>query len=205
VLKSFRPSRDEAGMTLMEVMVASAILMSVLAMLFGILVSLTRSEQRTSAVVANEQAVRFVMNDFARDIRAGNPITIWPGTTGNALYATTLEMQLGPDGAKDIVRWTYDDDDTSPTYGNLTRTVDGVSTVRLQRVKNAERTPPVVMLRYYDSDGDELAPPNSAATIANCSVRVRITITADSEPGPEPFTETMDVHLRNRLPGGLGC
>jgi type II secretory pathway pseudopilin PulG len=197
-----RVDRTEEGMTLMEIMVASAILMSVLAMLFGILASLTKSEQRTSAVVSNEQAVRFVLNDFARDIRAGAPVTIWPSP---ATYATSVEVQAGPDTARKLIRWTYDDNTASAGYGNLTRSVDGVSTVRLRRVKNAERTPPVVMLRYYDSDGDELASPTPSATIANCAVRVRITVTADSEPGPEPFTETLDVHLRNRLPGGLGC
>ena len=38
--------------------------------------------------------------------------------------------------------------------------------------------------------------------IANCAIRVHIEVSSDSNPGPLPFTETQDVELRNRLPGG---
>ena len=40
---------------------------------------------------------------------------------------------------------------------------------------------------------------------ANCAVRVHIELQSDSQPGPLPFTVTQDVHIRNRLPGNVGC
>jgi len=202
----------ETGFTIIEVVISTSILLLVLAMFFNTLVSLTRSEDRAQRLVVNEQSVRFELDQLAREIRSSNPLAILPAT---ATYSNQIEMVLGPTGGtQTVVRWTYDTDPASPTYEKLDRqlmsdtsqTADVLATSwQLIRVRNVESAKPI--FTYYDAaDQDMVADGNyTASDIANCAIRVRIELSSDSMPGPLPFTETQDVELRNRLPGGTGC
>jgi len=202
--------RTDDGMTVVEVAITSMIMLAVFGMLMGLVVSLTNNEARTQALVTNEQNVRFVLADFARDVRAANPLSIF---ASGSEYRNQIEMEIGPLDERSVVRWRYITDPSSPAYRTVVREVvsgpnAGTSVTRLRRVRNTDRG--IDFLQYYDAhaqdDGDEMIDNGiGAAQIANCTIRVRMTITADSEPGPEPFTESLDVHLRNRLPGGIGC
>jgi type II secretory pathway component PulJ len=204
--------RTEDGFTVVEVVIATGILMLVLGMFFNTLVSLTKSEDRAQRLVVNEQAVRFELNQLAREIRAANPLVILPSV---ADYSNEIALLSGPaSGTQTVVRWRYDTDPASPTYEKLMRehlsdmssnpTVLSTSW-HLTRVRNVEAGTPV--FTYYDAaDQDMVANGNYTANdIANCAIRVRIEVASDSLPGPLPFTETQDVELRNRLPGGTGC
>jgi type II secretory pathway component PulJ len=207
-----RDESTDAGFTIVEVVISTAILLLVLAMFFDTLVSLTKSEDRAQRLVANEQSVRFELDQLAREIRAANPLTILATA---AAYSNQIEIVLGPTGGtQSVVRWTYDTDPSSPTYEKLDRQLmsDASSSAtvlatswHLIRVRNVESATPV--FTYYDAaDQDMVADGNyTASDIANCAIRVRIELSSDSMPGPLPFTETQDVELRNRLPGGTGC
>jgi len=207
-----RNDPGETGFTIIEVVISTSILLLVLAMFFNTLVSLTRSEDRAQRLVVNEQSVRFELDQLAREIRSSNPLAI---LTATATYSNQIEMVLGPTGGtQTVVRWTYDTDPASPTYEKLDRqlmsdtsqTASVLATSwQLIRVRNVESAKPI--FTYYDAaDQDMVADGNyTASDIANCAIRVRIELSSDSMPGPLPFTETQDVELRNRLPGGTGC
>lgn len=202
-------TRSEEGFTVLEVTMVSAILLLVMAAFFGMLLSLTKTEQRTNALISNEQDARFVLTDLARDIRAANPMATFATTSD---YQSKVQVRLGTAPSQTIVRWVYDTAPASATYRSLLRqTIDPVSgavltsTERLRNVRNAERTPPVPMFGYTSQTGIDLITAGQASDVGNCAIQVHITITADSNPGPEPFTVVSDVQLRNRLPGGVGC
>lgn len=204
-----RNTEAEAGFTVIEVTMVTAILLVVMAAFFGLLISLTKTEQRTNALVSNEQDARFVLGDLARDLRASNPMSTFP-TVGE--YRSKVQMTLGKAPDQTVVRWLYDTDPTSSTYRSLLRqTIDPTtgavlsSTERLRNVRNAERSPPVPMFSYTSQSGVDLVAAGQAANVGNCTIQVHLEITADSNPGPEPFTVRSDVQLRNRLPGGVGC
>jgi type II secretory pathway pseudopilin PulG len=206
-------NRAEEGFSIVEVVVATSILMVVMAMLLGTLVSLTRSEDRSERLVNNEQNVRFELDQIAREIRAANPLVPLPNAVSAADYDNQIEVVLGPaGGTQTVVRWTYDTvkeqmirqvmSDTSSSATILTQSFF------LNRVRNVETNTPVFF--YYGQHGEDLvaqALTNSGNTndAANCAVRVHIQLTSDSNPGPLPFTETQDVEVRNRLPGNVGC
>lgn len=207
-----RNDQAQTGFTIIEVVISTSILLLVLAMFFNTLVSMTRSEDRAQRLVVNEQSVRFELDQLAREIRSSNPLAVLPATT---TYSNQIEMVLGPTGGtQTVVRWTYDTDPASPTYEKLDRqlmsdtsqTASVLATSwQLIRVRNVESAKPI--FTYYDAaDQDMVADGNyTASDIANCAIRVRIELSSDSMPGPLPFTETQDVELRNRLPGGTGC
>lgn len=201
-------TRDEAGFTILEVTMVSAILLLVMGAFFGLLLSLTKTEQRTNALVGNEQDARFVLTALARDLRAANPLSTFSTTTE---YESKVQMTLGTAPDQEVVRWVYDTAPASPTHRSLLRQTladDGTvesSVVRLRNIRNAERSPPVPMFGFTSQTGVDLIAAGQAANVGNCAIQVGVTITADSNPGPEPFTVLSDIQLRNRLPGGVGC
>lgn len=203
---------DDAGMTVIELAIASAILMAAITAIFSVLGSLSSADVRGQALVGNEQSVRFMLNDLARDLRGATPVTVW---STKDEYLTKVQFSTGPVGAKQNIRWVYDTNPASPGYQTIRRQVVSDATpsatvvseaTRMTRARNDQRG--LAFLSYFNSDGEDMfidAPATTASDVANCAIRVRLAVAANSDPGPEPFTETLDVHLRARLPGGLGC
>jgi type II secretory pathway pseudopilin PulG len=202
---------NEQGFTIIEITMATMILMVVLGMFFSTLVSLTRSEDRAQRLVSNEQNVRFELDQLAREVRAANPLVVLPNPTD---YENMIEFISGPTGGtQTVVRWRYETDPASTHYQQLVRELMSSSSSTatvvatswyLIRVRNIESGRPI--FTYYDALGNDMVNSGfSAADIQNCAIRVHIELTSDSNPGPLPFTLTQDVELRNRLPGGVGC
>jgi hypothetical protein len=210
-----RARANEQGYTVTEVMVTTAILLLVLAMVFGMLVSLTRNESRSQALVGNEQNVRFELDQLAREIRASNPLVPLPNATTAATYENQIEMVLGPTGGtQTVVRWTYDTAAEQMVRQVMSGTSATATVVAqsyyLARVRNVENNTPV--FTYYGQANEDLVAqslslgdPFHTNDAANCAIRVHIQISSDSNPGPLPFTQTQDVEVRNRLPGNVGC
>ncbi len=194
-------------------MIATAILLIVLGMLFNTLGSLTNSENRAEHLVSNEQNVRFEIDQLAREIRAANPLVPLLNAATAATYENQIEMVLGPTGGtQKVVRWTYDTTNEEMLRQVMTDTSSTATVVSqsffLIRVRNVESGTPVFV--YYGQHGEDLVAQSLANggnthDAANCAVRVHIQLTSDSNPGPIPFTETQDVEVRNRLPGNVGC
>lgn len=193
----------EGGFTLVELMVACAVMIVVLGASLGLLEHLSKTDVRAEAVVTNEQSVSVALQQLSRDLRAANPLDAW-STLG--AYQSELQVELGPDGsAKQIVRWVYD-----PVSGELLRELvasDGTVTSTDVEVRGVQPTSGAVF-SYYDDQGDNLVASGTftPADVANCAVRVEVSLTASPAPSMQPFSEVTDVELRNRLPGGMaGC
>jgi len=208
-----RARDDERGFTIIEVTIATSIMLVVLAMFFATLTSLTRSEDRAQRLVSNEQNVRFELDQLAREIRAANPLTPLPNAATAATYSNQIELVLGPTGGtQQVVRWTYDSVNEKMSRELMSSTAAGATVLSqsffLTRVRNIESSTPI--FTYYGSLNTDLVAQALANNghkddAANCAVRVHIVLVSDSNPGPVPFTETQDVEVRNRLPGNVGC
>jgi type II secretory pathway pseudopilin PulG len=205
--------RDEGGFTIIEVMIASSIMVVVLTMFFATLSSLTNSEDRSQRLVSNEQNVRFELDQLAREIRAANPIVPLLNATTAADYQNQIEIVLGPTGGtQTVVRWTYDPTNEKVSREVMSSTASTATVLSrsffLTRVRNVETSVPV--FTYFGQHNQDLVDQTLTNggylhDAANCAVRVHIVLTSDSNPGPVPFTETQDVEVRNRLPGNVGC
>jgi hypothetical protein len=198
---------------LIEAVVVLAALMVVLSMFFSGLQSLTKAEQRVQGLVNNQETVRFALGQMGRELRAANPLDSLPAATS---YPNQITFELGPTpGVHQYVRWLYDTLVGSPTYESIMRQVmsgpSSAATVVSQRivvtrVHNIETN--TAIITYYDSQHADLVAlnPTTPANVANCAIAVHIQVNSDAQPGPQPFSEDVDVELRNRLPGGsLGC
>jgi Tfp pilus assembly protein PilW len=204
-------ARDERGMTVIELTIASAILLTVLAILFSLLISLTNTEKRVGDLVTNEQTVRFTLTQLAKDIRASNPLV---ALANKDAYSNEIEMMLGSSaGIQQVVRWRLDTTVGSATYQTLFREVmsDATSSATVlssaKELTHVTNDPSEALFAYFDQHQQDLGATDSftSSDMANCAIRVQVTIIANPNPGPRAFTEEQDVELRNRLPGGIGC
>jgi hypothetical protein len=197
--------RDEAGMTVAEMMVVVLILGIVVATLFSVLQSVMANERVQQAKVNNQERVRFVLGQLTRDLRSANPL-LSPATT--AAGATGVEMAMGAStGTQTYVRWTLSGTTLTRVVSATAGGTATTSKVMLTNVRNASRG--ITLFRYYRSSTVEMALTGASAVaagdIGNCTIRVRVAVASDSDPGPAPFLEETDAEIRNRLPGGLGC
>jgi prepilin-type N-terminal cleavage/methylation domain-containing protein len=206
--------QDERGFTIIEVTIATSIMLVVLAMFFATLTSLTQSEDRSQRLVSNEQNVRFEFDQMAREVRAANPLVPLPNASTAAAYQNQIEIVLGPTGGtQQVVRWFYDSTNerlVRQVLSDVSSTATVVSqSFFLTHVRNVETSTPV--FAYYGQQNQDLvalALANGSTQYddpASCAIRIHMVLTSDSNPGPVPFTETQDVELRNRLPGNWGC
>lgn len=205
--------RSERGYSVIELSVVTVVMAVVVASLFAALTSLTNSATRVQSLVTNQETVRFGLDRLQRDLRAANPVDAQATTTA---FTSSVQVELGPtSGTRTYIRWFYDTTPASSTYESLLRQVMSgpaanatvVSQVAvIARVRNVESGVPV--FTYYDYKSVDLvaANPNTPANVANCAIRVHVQVNSDVQPGPQPFSENIDIELRNRLPGGIvGC
>lgn len=201
--RAARRRDGDRGTTVTEVMIASALLVGVMATVFSVLASLHNVDRRAHALVSNEQAVRFVVTEMIRDVRSANPLLSF--SSNAALYVNRIDLMSGPTaGPQTLVRWQYDP--TGRTISRLEFQSDGTpisEIVKLRRVKNVDRG--LDFLEYTSESGTDLVASGNGFNVGNCAIHVEVTVTSDANPGPQPFTLKSDTEIRNRLPGGIGC
>lgn len=206
-----RSHRDETGITVLEVTVASFILLIVMAMVFSMLDSLTRNEARTQINITNEQSLRFAADQLSRDLRDANPLDGW---TAMPTYATSVQVELGPTaGVRKIIRWTYDPTAQTlvrQTMSNNTTSATVLSTnLTLNRIKDANGG--AILFSYFGQHGEDLVNGSydghsfAASNIDDCSVRIRVSLSGAATAGQSPVRLTFDAQLRNRQPGEVTC
>lgn len=193
---------EQSGFTMVELMVTLLVMSVVVAGALGFLHSLMRNDRYQEALVNNQETVRFAMLDITRDFRNANPLL---PLSSLAEYDAKADIALGPEsGPQEYVRWEL----TARTlYRHELDSARNVvaSRVVLEGVDNADVG--VDLFEFYDEDGNRITelPTAFPADVANCAIRVHVTVYAADDPVGSVFTETGDAEIRNRLPGGIGC
>jgi type II secretory pathway component PulJ len=199
---------DEDGNSLIEVMTVVAILGAVLWALFSALITAGSAETATEALVNNQQTVRLALDRMQADLTQANPVDVLSST---ASYADEVQVEMGPNpGTRQVIRWYYDPA-AKTIYRDVMSGNSSTATVVSQQsvITNVTNgSTGTQLFTYYDAANSDLqtANPNTPTNVANCAIRIHVDVAAASDPGPVPFHETIDIELRNRLPGGItGC
>jgi prepilin-type N-terminal cleavage/methylation domain-containing protein len=202
LIARLRSRREQSGFSLVEMMISMTIMSILIGTLLGSMDIATRGQNRQEALVANQETVRQALLEMDRDLRDANPIE---SLATPSLYPSQVETaDIAPDGTTEFVLWQLSD--TTVTRSLLSApngTTLSTQTVLTNVTNNSTGTS---LFRYFNSANSELTPANNTAgDFSNCAVRILITVSAASDPGPVPFSESSDVEIRNRLPGGIGC
>ncbi|MBI1844278.1 MAG: hypothetical protein HYR89_06680 [Actinobacteria bacterium] len=192
-------ARDEAGSTLLEMAISSAVLGLVLTSVLSLMTTAASNERFQQGRVSNQEAVRLVMIEAARDLRNANPMLPLPDATS---FATSFEVATGPtEGPRTYVRWSLIGHEvvretlTGPGGTAIT------STVRLTGINTWS-------LRYFDRHDAEITSEDLPGDFVNCTERVVILVSAGVASEAKAFTEAHDVQLRNHVldeEEDLGC
>jgi prepilin-type N-terminal cleavage/methylation domain-containing protein len=193
-------AHDEAGFTLVELMIAMVITSVVMASLAGLLTSQSKAERRLSILTDNQEAARLALVELQQDLRSAEPLVALDTSTDYASHVRLLHLDFTT-GTKTLFQWRLD-----PITHDLVREVlddTGAVTATTYRLGGVVDTQP---FHYFEQGGVELSPTSAnPSVIAECTIRIRITLHAAPGKGPAPTLAESDVELRNRLPGSLYC
>ena len=195
---------SEEGVTLVELIIVVFILGIVVTAIFGVMASLTASEQRTQNRVQTQENIRMALADMARDLRSSGtidaPASVDVADDDAAQWVVTMTTD-----EDDHVRWRLDR--AAEELLREEETTAGVWTVRKRYpdIRNGATNTP--FLRYYGSGNQRLETSSATLTdLAACTLRIHMTIRAAAGDATSPYTATMDVGLRNRGSRGVtGC
>lgn len=212
-------NRDEAGFSLMEVVVTTSILMIVMTAILSTLELATRQERRTTAVVDNQNTVMVAFNRITRELRGANPIE-WSAVVNSSEFERSITFWVGSTSGNDRKQWRFRIDSSSTTSELVAECLSGCvpagsglpdvpsREVLIPRLLNSNSEP---LFQYYSgySDGDVLTTtagsPNQVnpQIVSVCTVRIVIRIRSGSEGGAPVYDASTDAEIRNSIPGGV--
>lgn len=198
-----RRTDREQGFTVVELMIGLALSSVVMVALAGLLISQTGVERRMRIVSDNQEELRQAVLAIQRDLRSSEPL-VPLATSSDYQLRVDLSIYAGLYAATpSTLSWKVD-----PATKELRREAPNgsggvITTYRLRGVANTSSDP---LFEFYKANGDTFVlgtdPP---VDVANCAVRVRLSLTAAPTAGAAPTRLVSDVQLRNRRPGGTGC
>jgi type II secretory pathway component PulJ len=198
--------RDDAGFTVVEVAISMAVAAVVMSTVLGLLAGQSRAERRVASFAENQEELRQAIVALQRDIRSSEPLLALPTSD---LYPSRIDLSVYRDinavapvplrwrintlsgGAKELIREELN------SSGNVVAV-----TYRVRGVLNTTTDP---LFRFYRANDTEYTTGDLPQDIAECTVRIRVSLYAAPNQGPAGARLESDAQLRNRLPGGIGC
>ena len=198
-MKLTRTGDDEHGFTVIELAIVTLISSLLLGSIVGILDNQTKAEQRLGAVADNQELVRQTLVALQRDIRSADHL-VAPAEPATATRQIDLVQVDFDSGAATELRWRLD-----PMRSEIVREeiADGQVVATSHRISGVRDQ---VLLQYFDAVGFELVPGHgTSASLASCTVRIRVHVAAAPTAGPAPLAVSSDVELRNRRRANPAC
>lgn len=204
VLNTTAPRSDEAGFTLVELVIVLLLSSIVLVAALSSLTSLANAASRNDSVVDREQAVSTVVAQLERDIRSASAISIPAGASPGDQLQLTVPASGG--GSTNLL-WVYD-----AAGGTLTREsqVNGAFESNGPTATNISNGSGTAVFTYYAADASDISA-TSPSNIALCTTAVGIEVKANSsQVGGGTFQETSEVALTTQaqaltVPGDGPC
>jgi type II secretory pathway pseudopilin PulG len=182
---SRRPAGDEAGFTVVELMITVMISMIVMSSLLGLLTSQTKAERRVHAVANSQEAIRLAYVELTRDLRSADPLV--------AASASSVEVELRAlDGPVRRLRWSVEPDAAGAL--ELVRTeiaTDGTESAsyRLPGIASSD------VFTFFKAGTTPIEV--RAGDEPRCAKRSSVVLLATAEGEGAPLRLESDVDLRN--------
>jgi prepilin-type N-terminal cleavage/methylation domain-containing protein len=198
---------DEAGMTLVEIMVASAISLILLSLMTTMVTVFGKAEVSTVNSANAAASVRLTLLQLQHDIQSANPL----GTFSTvAAYNNKLKLTIQPSNT--LITWRYTP--TAVTIGSynyaamtLTRQIGNTQpVVELTSVTNGTVLPVLPVFSYYDHCAINQVTQSGASpsSISSATTVVQITLSV-ANLNSAPYGTTTRVNIMNLPPGASRC
>lgn len=202
-------------MTVVELVVASAVLLVFSVMAFNFLVNTNSIADRTEKDSQSENDARVALRRMTEDIRAADPISItYPTTTScpsgatypagfaNCISVTVVHDALaGQTCPKSVITYGFINGaikrDSADYNSSCTLTTTTTGKTVISGVVNGAGTS---VFRYFDSAGNELTQstnPAASATAYQGAASVMVTLVVQYQPGVQAVTVSSTAALRN--------
>jgi hypothetical protein len=185
--------------------VASAVFVTVLAMLLAALTSLMNNSNRGQALTNNSDEVRNIAQQVTKEVRGAASFLSQDTSTSRYISGTELLLLTSAAaGPQNVISWNYDA--TTNVLTRCSRLYSGGTfgcTPMLRNV-NVNRTGSI--FRYFCGSGAELNPANTngPSDIQTAGVRARVSLEAAPNAGPAPIPFEEDADIRVKL-GDQAC
>lgn len=178
-----RPTRAEAGITLVEVVVTMSLFLTVSGAILGMFDSFNGAQANLESRLVAAQSLRTATDQLAADLRAARGLVV----SEPARAGQVLELQRGEGASAEVVRYQVGSD------GLFFRRTRAGSRLLLSGVD-----PAAVIFRYVDANGEELDPRREdRIVLESCTAVVRIDLVAHAGRSGSVSGERA-ISLRNR-------
>lgn len=199
-----RALTSEAGLTLVELMIASLVMSIVVASVAGVMVAMQKVGNRAMSGENASDTARLGLLQLQRDLEAANPLVTFGSSVSVTTYASEVQLLLGPTGgSQQTITWSC----SSGTLWRDIGTATGTGVPEVTGVTNcASASNPV--FSFFDVQGNNLlANPGSvnSTIMSDCSVRIEGTVAVSAGSNTTPFTESVSIRLANWIKGIQPC
>ena len=189
--------RDESGFTLIEVLIASTVVIILFLMMTSTIYVFGKAETSTVNSANAAASTRLALLQLQHDIQSANPLGSLPNTSPVTSYNDWLQLTIQPSNV--VVTWQYL---PSPT-DELTRQVgSGPAVVELSGVTN-ESAP---VFSYYDHCALNLVTESGASvsSVTNAATVIQVSLSL-AAANSAPYGTTTRVNIMNQAPGASRC
>lgn len=199
----------EAGFTVLEVMVSTAITGIVVACVAGVMLTMQQTSSRAISAENASGGARAGLLQLQRDVEAANPLVNWTSTV--SAYENEIQLKLGPvGGTQHTITWSYVSGSPGPSCtGTLYRdvgTTAGAGVPEVAGITNCRTA--TAVFDFFGEQGENILANEqtaTAASITECSVRIKGILDVSAGANTAPFTETVSTRLVNWRPGTQPC
>ena len=184
--------RDESGFTLIEVMIASTVVVILFLMMTSTIYVFGKAETSTVNSANAAANTRLAILQLQHDIQSANPLDSLPLTS----YNDELQVTIQPSNV--VVTWQY-----SSTTDQLTRQVgSGTPEVELTGVVNGS----AAVFSYYDHCAINLVTEAGAtgSSVSDAATVIQVSLSL-ANANSAPYGTTTRVNIMNQPPGASRC
>jgi prepilin-type N-terminal cleavage/methylation domain-containing protein len=189
---------DEAGFTLVEMMVAMVISIILLTLMTTMITIYTKAQASTVNSANAASNVRLAFLSLEHDIQSANPVATLSSVSA---YNDELQMTIQPSGT--LVTWQY----TYSTQQLTRQTGSATPLLVLSHVTNGNPSSGgLPVFKYLDHCSINLVtePQSTPASISASTTAVQITLSV-ANVNSAPYGSVTGVHIMNQPPGTNRC
>jgi type II secretory pathway pseudopilin PulG len=193
--------RQEAGTTLVEVLVACGLTVLLFAAVFSMLISSMKSVTLQTDQIDAQQQAQLALSRMEREMRQAQKPFLWQALVPGSYETIIFKADLNNDGTAEAIRYEY-----QLSTGQLSRQINTTGALDFDTAPRDLLAKYVVnsatqrVFTYYGTDlTTPLDPSNPLSDIINKTrfIRVRLIIDKNINKPPAAFDMATDVKLRN--------